>query len=119
MELRASLFECITVTRKVAGLRAATRCEGVSRPCPSTHTLVTSIRPSAASASRQSSTEKEQTNNYLVTYGRNGVATYGETGVLGILLKKSIEFLTYGRNGVATYGEKGCWGFYSKKESNF
>ena len=31
-------------------------------------------------------------------------------GVLGILLKKRIKFLTYGRNGVATYGEKGVLG---------
>ena len=28
------------------------------------------------------------------------------------LEKKRIRFVTYGRNGVATYGEKGCWGFY-------
>ena len=46
----------------------------------------------------------------FLTYGRNGVATYGEKGVLGILLKKRIKFLTYGRNGVATYGEKGVLG---------
>jgi len=30
-----------------------------------------------------------------------------------LLLKKRIQSLTYGRNGVATYGEKdGCWGFF-------
>ena len=47
----------------------------------------------------------------LWTYGRNGVATYGKKGVLGILLKKIIHLLTYGRNGVATHGKKGLLGF--------
>ena len=36
--------------------------------------------------------------------------------MLGILLKKRIRFLTYGRNGVATYGEKGCWGLKKEKQ---
>ena len=39
----------------------------------------------------------------------------GKKGLLGFSCQKRITFLTYGRNGVATYGEKGSvLGFASR-----
>ena len=51
---------------------------------------------------------------FFGTYGRNGVATYGKKGLLGLfgVFFKTILFWTYGRSGVATYGEKGLFGFF-------
>ena len=43
--------------------------------------------------------------HHLLTYGRNGVATYGKTGCWDVLFC----LFWYGRNGVATYGKTGCW----------
>jgi|MDSY01.1.fsa_nt_gb hypothetical protein len=56
--------------------------------------------------------KKEEQNYISDVWEKWGGHIWGN-GVLGILLKERIRFLTYGRNGVATYGEKGCWGFYS------
>ena len=50
--------------------------------------------------------KKNQISDIWEEWGRH---VWGK-GVLGILLKKRIKFLTYGRNGVATYGEKGVLG---------
>ncbi len=57
--------------------------------------------------------KKEEQNYISDVWEKWGGHIWGN-GVLGILLKERIRFLTYGRNGVATYGEKGNWGLQKR-----